>query len=159
MQRLIFDLDIGQSCEIFALTQDELPRIRDGDPFAVTNGSVQLVPSETSIRLAVKFENESGGALVFPISAAKLGGARVVGFHFSGRSDERIVAIPSIYAVVDGVVQGKVQMRGMVVDQKSWSFSEAAHFHKDFGDEVAYYLELSFLGLGCNLDVERLLIW
>ncbi|MDF1631542.1 hypothetical protein [Mycoplana sp. MJR14] len=120
---------------------------------------IEIEKLATGARLHLLFADSDGGAIAFRLPSRAFASNKSVGLHFRATSNERVVVIPGLYALENGAVQAKVRMRGMVVDVKSWSFSEAAHFPQTVNGSADHFLELALPAKNVVLDVETMILW
>lgn len=121
--------------------------------------SVEIEKLATGTRLHLLFAASEGGSIAFRLPSRAFASNRSVGLHLRATSDQRVVVVPGLYAMENGTVQARVKMRGMVIDVKSWSFSEAAHFPQSVNGSAEYFLELALPAKDVVLDVETMILW
>ncbi|MCV3736649.1 hypothetical protein OCK02_10570 [Rhizobium sp. TRM96647] len=113
----------------------------------------------TSTRLHLLFAASEGGSIAFRLPIQAFASHQFAGLHFRAKCDQRVVVLPSLYALENGIVRAKVKMRGMAVDLKSWSFTEAAHFPHEINGSAEYFLELEIPAKDVVLDIETMMLW
>lgn len=128
-------------------------------PSTKVGASLEIEKLNASFRLLLDFEVSGGGSLAFRLPAQTFAFNKSIALHFRGTSNRRIVVVPGIYSLRDGVVTSSVRMRGMLVDEKAWSYSEAAHLSVPFDASAEYFVELAFPGKNVVLEVEAFSIW
>lgn len=128
-------------------------------PTQKEGAAIAIEKLASTTRLHLLFAASNGGSIAFRLPSRAFETHKYAGLHFRGKCDQRVVVVPSLYVLEDGIIQAKAKMRGMAVDLKSWSFSEAAHFPHKVGPSAEHFLELEIPAKDVVLDIEEMIIW
>lgn len=128
-------------------------------PTQKEGASIEIEKLATGARLHLFFAASEGGSIAFRLPSHAFASNKSVGLHFCATSNKRVVIVPGLYTMENGTVQAQVKMRGMVVDVKNWSFSEAAHFPQTVNGSAEYFLEFALPAKDVVLDVETMILW
>lgn len=158
--RCIYNIDsLGSVPRVDIIANSHISDEIYAGPSTKAGASIEIEKINSCSRILLQLENSDGGSLSFRLPSQTFSVNRSVAMHFRGTSNRRIVVVPGIYSLRDGVMTSYVKMRGMVVDGKVWSYSEAAHLTDPVDPTAEYFLDLAFPGQNIVLDVEAFSIW